>query len=449
MRILIVVHGYPPTFMGGAELRAERTARDLAARKHDVAVLCIESLSALATRLVSSYRPQDGVMLHRLHVRPTVLDGGEQDYDRLAVREALDQLIRDWHPEVIHLFSGYLMGVGVIDLAVAHGVPIVVSLTDYWWLCHRINLVRTNGSRCEGPTPVDCARCHNEMYRRFRLPANAARLLVDGFWFLADQIPALGEQLGLSDHAERLQVMVRTLNRANALIAPSRFLGSMYVRYGVDPARMHIWRQGVNLSLCPLRKPSSGLRFGYLGQIKQHKGVHTLIDAWSRLRGSDQISLVIYGTDRGEEAYGAQLRKRTRNISNITWAPMVEQSEIWQILAQLDVLVVPSRWNENSPNVILEAQAMGVVLIGSNLGGVAELIQHEQNGLLFTPDRPDDLAAQIQRLCDDPGLLAQLRKQLLPFRSFVDEIDKIEGLYEQFIADSPARSRLGQLILND
>jgi glycosyltransferase involved in cell wall biosynthesis len=440
MRILILVHGYPPTFTGGAELRAERTARALAARNHQVAVLCIESLSTPTTMLAGPEHPEQGVHVYRLHVQAGLAanQGYWSDFRRL-VTETLDRLVREWRPELIHLFSGYLLGSGVIDFAAERRLPIVVSLTDYWWLCHRINLIRTNGERCDGPAAVECARCANELYRRFRLPANAVPPLANALWSLAGEVPALAGPLGVHDQAEQLRMKITALNRADALIAPSHFLAQTYIRHGGNPARIKIWRQGVNMSLCPLRTSSSELRFRYFGQIKHHKGVHTLIKAWGQLGGLHARNLRLYGSDRGEESYGARLREQSHRLSNLSWCQPVSHAEVWQTLAQTDVLVIPSRWNENSPNVILEAQAMGVPVIGTNLGGIAELVRHGENGLLFAPDDADDLATQMQRLLDEPGLLASLRQHPIPFHSFADELDRIEDLYMSLTAQLPTR----------
>jgi len=260
MRVLIVVHGYPPTHIGGAELRAARTARGLADLGHDIAVLCIESVSSAKDDYDYNDRDEQGVLVRRISFRfGTGEVGFRQSYVNPQTGAALGQLIESWHPDVIHLFSGYLMGVCVVQTAQAYGLPIVVSLTDYWWLCHRINLVRTNGSRCDGPTPLACARCYHEMYRRFRLPSHVARPLADGLWSVVPHIQSLGQALGLHQQDERLQLTLAMLRRADRLISPSHALAEVYIEHGVDPAQIAIWRQGVNLTVCPLRKPSAPL----------------------------------------------------------------------------------------------------------------------------------------------------------------------------------------------
>jgi glycosyltransferase involved in cell wall biosynthesis len=435
MRVLIVVHGHPPTHIGGAELRAARTARGLAVAGHASSVLCVESVAVPDRRYVYDDCHEQGVLVRRISFRfEDGMNGFRQSYANPQIGAALAQFIEEWHPDIIHLFSGYLMSGSVIQTARGYDLPIVVSLTDYWWLCHRINLVRTDGSRCDGPAPLDCTRCYQEMYRRFRLPAKASRPLADWFWSLVPYLPLLGQSLGLLEQAERLRTTLGTLHLADRLISPSQALAQAYVEHGIDPAQITVWRQGVSLRACPLRKPASTLRFGYLGQIKSHKGVHTLIDAWGQLKGERLRSLAIYGSDQGAEAYGARLRRMAQKFGGVSWHDPIAHDAVWAALAELDVLVIPSRWRENSPNVILEAQAMGVVVVGSDLGGIAELVEHGRNGLRFSPDDAADLAVQFQRLLDEPDLVAQLRAHPLPFYSFDEELGQLEGLYRELVA---------------
>lgn len=430
MRILIVVHGYPPTYTGGAELRAERTARGLLALGHELAVLCVESIRAADGQLSYHEQQQDGVLVRRISFGFTAgRHGFRESYRNEQIAVALEQMIDGWQPDLIHLFSGYLMGTSILETAAARDLPSVVSLTDYWWMCHRVNLVRANGKRCDGPTSSGCARCHCEIYRRFRLPGQLGGPLVDGIWQLGLYLPPLGVALGLDQQALRRQVTLASLRKAERMIAPSQYLADTYSAYGIDPAQIIVARQGVDLALCPLRRPAKRLRFGYLGQIKAHKGIHLLVEAWGRLRGERARSLVFYGSDQGAEGYAAELRQRSRGQADLRWAGALSHDEVWGALAELDVLVIPSRWRENSPNVILEAQAMGVVVVGSDLGGVAELVEHEVNGLRFQTDSVTDLAQQLQRLLDEPDLLGRLRSQPLPFRSFSDELAQLEAVY--------------------
>jgi glycosyltransferase involved in cell wall biosynthesis len=207
----------------------------------------------------------------------------------------------------------------------------------------------------------------------------------------------------------------------------------MYQQSGLEPERLLVWRQGVDVDRCLLRSPSQALRVGYLGQVKPHKGVHTLVEAWAKLHGTRDRQLFIYGNDHGEEAYGQALRERMAALPSVSWEGEFSGNEVWEILAGLDAVVVPSRWVENSPNTILEAQAMGVPVVGTNLGGTAELVKHEVNGLLFAVDDADDLARQLQRLLDEPTLLERLRHAENRFRTVDDDVERVERLYRSLV----------------
>jgi glycosyltransferase involved in cell wall biosynthesis len=432
MRVLILVHGYPPSRNGGTERRAARTAAGLAGQGIDITVMCVEELTETPEEINWTETREDGVLVRWLRVGPPAgLDPFVAGYDNPSVARAVEALIRERRPDVIHLFSGYVVSSSVIALAKSLDIPVVVSLTDYWWLCHRINLIQTGGARCDGPKPTGCARCQAEASRRYRKPAQAWPSLGRRFWRSVEAWPWLGSQVGVGDQRQRATMLRERLNAADALVAPSRFLAEVYINHGVDPKRVRVWRQGVAIEHCRLRSPSPSLRAGYLGQVKPHKGVHLLVEAWGRLSGPRRRSLVVAGSSHGEPDYGAYVRAMIDQLPDAAWPGQLHGPALWAVLTDIDVLVVPSRWLENSPNSIIEAQAVGVPVIGSNLGGIAELIQHEVNGLLFEPDDVDDLARQLQRLLDEPELLEQLRRVQIPFKTLDDEVCQLIGLYDE------------------
>lgn len=442
MRILIVSHGYPPNKAAGAELRAERTARGLIARGHDVAVIAVESTQHTSRDFEWVDQVQDGVYVRRLfYDLGSNPDPFRASYDHPQLTQAIEDLVITWMPDLLHVFSGYLTGKSTARVAETHRKPLVVSLTDYWWLCHRINLVRSNGERCTTRTPAACARCHAETQRRFRVPAQLAPTLADNFWSLAEHASVLGNAVGTSQQTRRENELIPALQSADALLAPSQYLADVYIEAGVDPSRVHVSRQGVDVATCLLRRPSATLRVGYMGQVKAHKGVDLLVEAWGILSGDRPRSLVVYGSDAGEPGYGAMLRDKLAQFDNVAWPGAFKRPEVWQILSEMDVLVVPSRWVENSPNTILEAQAVGVPIVGSNLGGVAEMVQHEGNGLVFAVDDAQDLARQLQRLLDEPELLDRLRRSPMSFKNMETSLDETIDVYEA-VLEGPRRTRV-------
>jgi glycosyltransferase involved in cell wall biosynthesis len=106
---------------------------------------------------------------------------------------------------------------------------------------------------------------------------------------------------------------------------------------------------------------------------------------------------------------------------------------VGRILSGLDVLVVPSRWYENQPGVILEAFAAGVPVVATDVRGMSEFVKHEQNGLLFELENEKDLAWQLRRLAEEPGLIERLRNGIAPVKTVREDVDELEKLYKSLL----------------
>ncbi|MFZ6028808.1 MAG: glycosyltransferase family 4 protein [Chloroflexota bacterium] len=433
MKIVIAVHHFPPRYSGGAELRAWRTAAALQARGHDLRVVCVEAIDydpaqgALETTLETF----EEIPVHRLRFNLNKApDRFQWNYANPWIGDYLRRELPNWQPDVFHLIGGYLMSAEALAAARQHHIPRVVSLTDYWWLCPRIQLLRSDGSLSTLPiNPVRCARCLGEEQRRYRLPARYAPGLMEAFWrFQRGKIRRIGERI---NHL-RLE-----LNQANQIICPSRFVLDIHRQAGIDSGRLVYARQGRDFpGLAPemLEKaPAERLRVGYIGQITEIKGVHVLFQA-ARQMTQAPLKVKAYGDTTPFPTYTATLQRMAAQDERLELCGIYPRSEVSRVFQNLDVLVVPSLWYENSPNVILEAFAHRTPVIAADLGGMAELVQHEQNGLLFAPGDAAGLAHQLQRLCEDPALLARLQSGIEPVKGTHEELDELETIYRQVSA---------------
>jgi len=131
---------------------------------------------------------------------------------------------------------------------------------------------------------------------------------------------------------------------------------------------------------------------------------------------------------RSHPRFARHLRRITRRDGRIAFAGTVGGNRVLNTHSELDLLVVPSVWYENSPNVILEAFTAGTPIVASDSGGMAELVQHEVNGLLFERGNVDDLARQLQRVVDQPALLESLRKGIGPVKTVDEEMEELVQL---------------------
>ena len=159
---------------------------------------------------------------------------------------------------------------------------------------------------------------------------------------------------------------------------------------------------GVAPSLPP--KPGRP-RIGCVANYRKAKGLETLVEAADvlRERGVD-FELVLVGRDDGGKLAGAVARAKSRDrIQVIGWV-----SEAWRLTREFQCLVVPSL-QEGMGFAALEALACGAPLVASAVGGLLEVVEDGQNGLLVPPASPGQLADAIQRLLGDPLLRERLR----------------------------------------
>ncbi|MBV9827128.1 MAG: glycosyltransferase, partial [Alphaproteobacteria bacterium] len=141
-------------------------------------------------------------------------------------------------------------------------------------------------------------------------------------------------------------------------------------------------------------------RFGFLGALTPNKGVELLAEGWREFR-SAEATLAIAGA--GAETYVADLRARMpADVVFLGWVDPVE------FLREIDFLVVPSVWREPFGRIVVEAFAAGVPVIGSDTGGIAELVKDEVNGFVFSNGSPGSLLVALQRA--EALTLAQYQK---------------------------------------
>jgi glycosyltransferase involved in cell wall biosynthesis len=435
VRILIAVHGFPPTHTAGAERQAERMARWLISNGYEVEVFAIEQVNATGFRV--EVGQQDGLTIHRLYYDVGAGDDPfRTSYDNPQIGDALRTVLSSHTFDVVHLISGYLLGSQIITTAKAMNLPIVVSPMEFWFLCARLNLIHATDELCSGPeSDHKCMRCLMEDKRRYRRPAELAPAFMNAFWSVAQHLPFTQDTTQAVAH--RRVHLQEALNSADLVICNSQFLIRKFEEFGFNTEKFHFIRQGLTTALAQklvATAETKTLRLGYIGQMKKHKGVDLLIDATINLLDSGHdINLDLWGDETEEADYTQMLKARSSAYSAIRWNGRYVGAKVWEVINGFDVLVVPSRWYENSPNVILEAFEMRRPAIVTNLGGMAELVEHEKNGLVFELNHVSSLQQQIERLLSEAKLLPRLQKGIPPVKRIDAEMQEIVAQYERLV----------------
>ncbi len=206
------------------------------------------------------------------------------------------------------------------------------------------------------------------------------------------------------------------ISYANAIFA-SDFLLKQTQPIGPMP-NTNVIRWGVDYDLFVRRERAAtiGQRLLFVGQISGHKGMETLLEAFALVQqkhGFSQATLSIVGAGLSAE-YTSDIQRyaETLGISqSVDWRGKLPRQALPDIYASHDILIFPSRWDEPFSITVVEALAMGLVVVGSDTGGTTEIIKHEQTGMVFARDDAAGCAAHIATLFNQPALAEQLRQQ--------------------------------------
>ncbi len=293
-----------------------------------------------------------------------------------TARDAAAGLIRDIQPDVMHLQHVHRhLTPSVIEAAQRAGVPVLWTVHDYELVCPQGHLFR-DGHPCE--------RCRTDGYwAAVRHRCKWGRLAPRGAVTLEKSLHRLR---GLWERGDRF-------------LCPSAFLAETLVRFGV-PAR-RVFHQPNFLAAPSAWSAAPGTGWLVAGRLAREKGVDVAIEAARHL---PQHPLLVCGS--GPEA-GA-LQQQAQDLKNVSFLGHLSPSALQRRIQEAGVVAVPSRWYENFPYAVLEAQAEGRAVVASRIGGIPEQIASGTDGELVPPDDPLALAAAIGRLLDAPDQAARL-----------------------------------------
>ncbi|MEI7554274.1 glycosyltransferase family 4 protein [Candidatus Chlorohelix sp.] len=450
MKFLVVSHHLPPNYKSGAELYAFRQALWLQNKGNIVRAVCVEDIEAPVSALEVKQDNYMGLDIERLYFnRLSYPNPLEASHYNPEIRDWMENFLREYKPDLMLVNACYLLGVGILEAAKKCGVPVVLTLHDFWFLCQRINLMKPDGSLCDGNvTGEDCALCLANDKRRYLVADQysgnrVGKIMVQG---ARSGFTPLSWLLGGTEKIETLTQRRIRLKKAfdsvQAIIAPSSQLKQMFIKNGFTSEKIQHCRIGLDqekikaLEVAKQTKNSKrikpGLHIGFLGQVLPHKGLDVLLEAFRHLSQPD-IILTIYGPMGRDKSYEKKIKELVSKDTRIKFAGTYLPEELTKIMSELDTVIVPSVCYENSPLVILEAQAAGVPVIASNLGGMAELVKHEKNGLLFERGNPRDLAAQITKLLEQDSLLEQLRTGAIQVKTLDEEFSELTKIYQDVL----------------
>lgn len=430
MRILVVSNGYPPRGQWGTEFYTAELVRGLRVRGHELSVLHPER-SGTRPRYTLERVVEDGVELLLLHNQGDPKKSFADSYTNARVEELVRAELRRLRPDVVH-FTYLLWGLSVRlpEIARAEGAATVVTLTDYGLLCHRGQMFDHRLERCFGPHPAaTCARCIREPsaydHSGARLVARRAAVRV-----LA-AAGGVGRVVVTGDVAARESAVRRAFEHVDHFVAPTRNVEEIFRGAGVPAERLtrlcYAFDETPYAALRG-RAPEQPPRIGFLGQFGPHKGLATLVAAAelaARRRPELAWEVVLHGAPSPRHArYAPEVLARA-DPRRVRRAPAFAMHEAPGVIAALSAVALPAAWDENAPLSLLQARALGVPVLASDVPGISEIVEHGRHGRLFPVGDAAALAEAIEAVAE--GRLGRVPAGL-PL-SLAAHLEGLEQLY--------------------
>jgi glycosyltransferase involved in cell wall biosynthesis len=393
MRVLQIVHQFPPEHIGGVELITQQLHDNLGALGHQCLVLTRGS--------TPQNERQNGIYVAKIDASPA--KRFLATYGQPMLHAEVSQLLAREAFDIVHL--QHLMGypASIVDTIVARRIPLVISIHDYWHACANAQLITNfDHAICDGPGLLKCSRCA------------AAR----GGW------PGLSAPAFMPLMALRSRLLKRTLAQAAVVTSPSSFVIEWFRTQGWDTTHWRVIPYGLNGTPRTPYPPAPTPRIAYVGSLAWQKGVHVLIDAFNRMPPDAQLTIA--GPLDVFPEYVAELRKQAVH-PGIRFSGVFDRAQVWTLLSESDALVMSSLWHETASLTAREGLAAGCHVIASHVGALSEAITDASQGTLVPPGDVDALAEALQRV-------PRGARQQRPFRTAAEYAHDMLAVYQEAIA---------------
>jgi glycosyltransferase involved in cell wall biosynthesis len=447
LKVIQIPFCFYPDPVGGTEVYVEALASQLQNRGMSVIV------AAPGEKNCAYMHQEICVRRYELKKSITKLEELYGEGDAVAASN-FGRLLDEEYPDVVHLHA-FTRGVSlrIVKEAKSRGIPVVFTYHTPTVSCQRGTLLRWGNEICDGVLNFDtCARCTlNDLGVPRKVADLVGRTPVLIGNILGDLRLSGGIWTALRMRALmhiRQNIFIQLMSNVDYFVSLCRWGQELLVNNGVNKDKTILCRHGVYINgihnkddkfpeltrssseASDFQPEVSDLRIAFLGRLNYIKGAHIIVEALSRVRDLP-VKFDIYGIIEDEEksSYFNWLKSNAYADARINFRFSVPHYRVLPLLRNYDLLVVPSQWLETGPMVVLEAFAAGIPVIGSNLGGIAELVEHEVNGLLVKHDSIEEWSDVLTKLSKERDLLNHLRNGVKPPRSMEEVAEEMITIY--------------------
>ncbi|MBH0122283.1 glycosyltransferase [Rhodococcus sp. CX] len=405
MRVVQVSAHYPPNFISGGTLAPQRLARAVAASGHESYVYA--GHLDLNLRPLSTWTERDAdVTVRWIVTTPWIGWADPKNSVNPEVEKDFCEWLAEVQPDIVHLHSLQTLGGSLVRAAKNSGARVVVTMHDFWWFCARQFLVSSELRPCS--LVVSCGVCS---------------CAVESSWL-----------------SERNSVLASHLLAADVILAPSESAARVLRANGVPNAVLEVDENGVPTGELRAGVPvlqsefddAQPLRMMFAGGNEVLKGALLLQAAARELSDVSGWSLDMYGTTE----------PRTNTLPKaVRFLPPYDPAALPEILAEHDVLVLPSIMRESHSILTREALTAGLVVVCSDTLGPEEAVKHGWNGLVVPAADSDALAASLRSLIVDPTSARRMmgRGSASTIRELSDQTAGLIDMYSQLVSTDKRR----------
>lgn len=432
MHILKIIHGYPPDYNAGSEVYSQSICNELS-KKHKVSVFTREENPYSPCFSIREQKVNDNLTLYFVN-NPQGKDG----YRHQQMDDNFAGLVKQLKPDIAHIGHVNHLSTGLIDELNKLKVPIVYTLHDFWLMCPRGQfLTRSIGNAnnfqlCEKQDDKKCATDCYKVYFSGREENENTDI----------------ENWSLWTHQRMIETKA-IIQKVVLFIAPSNYLRDrfindfdipenkiIYLDYGF-PTEYLTPQLRSEQATTEKSKEKTNYTFGYIGTHIPAKGVNLLVEAFNQIE--ETAMLKIFGRANGQST-NALKKLATKSKNKIEFSgEYINHNLANDVFSNVDCIVVPSIWGENSPLVIHEAQSCKVPVITADFGGMKEYVQHHVNGLLFEHRNINSLVEQLNFAISNPETMKKLGEKGYLFSkdgsvpNIQDHCKELEKMYQKFI----------------
>jgi glycosyltransferase involved in cell wall biosynthesis len=421
-KVIFCCNAYPPHFIGGAELIAHQQAKALKRLGFDIHVFAGE-LDNAGKRHSVRRDSFDGLTVYRVCLHAEDYSYDFFNFTHRNIEDVFDDILEEHSPDAVHFHNIVGLSVGLIQTAKQRRLRTVLTLHDYWGICHKNILIKEEGRICGDDS--GCAEC------RF--------FISTGRW---RNIPSL----------MRRDFISYQLDISDAYISPSRYLAKRYVNAGLSAEKMHVIPYGIDIerfSKIVKDEASAKIRFSFIGYIGRHKGVATIIEALGYIKDKENIQINFIGD--GELKDELQDMVSGKGLDEIVrFQGKKENSRIEDIFRTTDVMILPSVWPDNHPVSIYEAMASRTAVIASDIGGIPELVEDGVTGFLFEAGDARSLAQKMETFISERGKIKECGKngyKKISAFALTKQVNEISALYDSAGLQADESGKEGDVIL--